>query len=458
MAKNKSLHDAARAKQDEFYTDIRDIENELRYYKQHFRDKIVLCNCDDPYESNFFKYFALNFNALGLKKLITTCYSGSPIAQQQLSLFEDNTPPIERTPHHVEITEFEDYNGDGRKDLLDIEYSLRNNRKNTWTKLQGNGDFRSAECIELLKQADIVVTNPPFSLLREYIAQLLKYNKKFLIVGNKNAVTYKEIFPLFMQNRMWMGIGFRGGNAYFKVPTDDVSRYAEGVYNSETERVKFRNCCWFTNLEHHRQNETIPLYCEYYRDPSKYPKYDNYDAIEVSKVSEIPCDYLPDYNLDKQEDNIIERTNERTNERTQRSITESWESQSPSLTSITQSNSKLSGARINTETPESTSLEQHGTRYSTAETSTNESSSGARCNGIMGVPITFLDKYNPKQFEIIGIAKRGAGDPALRTKVYSREDYSNYSDLNAGPVLVSNDGKLYNTYPRILIRRRREGE
>lgn len=230
MAKNANLNKASRQKNDEFYTRLFDIENELKHYKRHFAGKTVLCNCDDPFESNFFKYFAMNFNPLGLKKLIATCYVSSPIAGQQLALFDilplEEAVTESKHPHKIEITEVHDVNGDGAVDLSDVEYLLKN-AENTLTLLEGDDDFRSAECIEILKEADIVVTNPPFSLFREYVAQLMEYNKKFLIIGNQNAVTYKEIFPLLKENKIWFGYGFNGGNAYFSVPHD--VHYANGV-------------------------------------------------------------------------------------------------------------------------------------------------------------------------------------------------------------------------------------
>ena len=283
MAKNESLHAAMAAKNDEFYTRREDIDNELKHYKHYFKDKIVLCNCDDPYESNFFKYFASNFNFLGLKKLICTCYDSSPVAGQQLMLFP------QRNPYKIEISEVIDENGDGAVDLSDVEYLLKNN-KNTLKKLK-SGDFRSEECIELLKECDIVVTNPPFSLFREYVAQLMEHNKKFIIIGNKNAITYKEIFPLLKNNKMWLGYGFANGNAYFKVANPNKD-YATGVYDSDTGLVKFRNCAWYTNLDTTKRHEELILYKHY--NPEEYPKYDNYDAINVDKVADIPCDYFED--------------------------------------------------------------------------------------------------------------------------------------------------------------------
>ncbi|MBQ7705166.1 MAG: modification methylase, partial [Selenomonadaceae bacterium] len=289
---NKNLNDAAKAKKDEFYTQLEDIERELRHeeYKEFFKGKVVLCNCDDPYESEFFKYFAMNFNALGLKKLIVTCYAGSPVAQTELNF--DTGGIIDRKhrneyAYKVVINEFKDWNGDGREDLEDIkEYIL--SHRGSWERLQGNGDFRSAECIEILKEADVVVTNPPFSLFREYVAQLMQYNKKFIILGNKNAITYKEIFPLIQQNKIWTGYTKWAGGLWFvsEVPN---------VFDKEVEGVKLKNTAaiWFTNIPLKKYLEEIPLVCSYYENPERYPKYDNYDAIEVSKTAQIPYDYLP---------------------------------------------------------------------------------------------------------------------------------------------------------------------
>ncbi|MCL2841407.1 MAG: adenine-specific methyltransferase EcoRI family protein [Defluviitaleaceae bacterium] len=289
MAGNKNLNDSARNKQDEFYTQLSLIENELRHYKAHFTGKVVLCNCDDPYESNFFKYFAINFNFLGIKKLIATCYMGSPIASTQLTLFDDE--PIDdkttKTPHKIVISEVDDYNLDGRVDLLDVEYLLRN-EKNTLTRLQGDGDFRSKECIELLKQADIVVTNPPFSLFRDYMAQLTEYNKNFLIIGNLNAVKYKEILPLFMTDKVWLGNN--SGHYWFKVP--DTYEEKSTDFKIDETGQKWRrmgNICWFTNLDFEKRHEDMTLFRTY--SPEIYPKYDDYEAIEVSKTADIPCDY-----------------------------------------------------------------------------------------------------------------------------------------------------------------------
>ena len=312
------LNRAKKNKIDEFYTQMSDIEAEMRYYKQHFRGKVILCNCDDPYESNFFKYFAMNFNFLGLKKLIATSYSESPIAYEQLPLFEIKSLNLKNSdskpPYKVEITEVKDENADGAIDLSDVEYLLKN-RKNVLSLLRGNGDFRSDECIELLKEADIVVTNPPFSLFREYVAQLMEYEKKFIIIGSKNAISYNEIFKFIKENKIWLGNGFPNGNAFFRIPSQYSREWANGVYNPETGLVKFRNVGWFTNLDLEKRHEFITLYKHY--TPEEYPQYDNYDAIEVSKTAEIPYDW----------------------------------------------------------------------------------------DGIMGVPITFLDRYNPEQFEILGNEK-----------------------------------------------------
>lgn len=220
---NKNLNAAKTAKKDEFYTQLTDIERELQHYWPHFRDKVVLCNCDDPYESNFFKYFALRFNQLGLKKLICTCYDGSPVMGTELSLFAlDAQGEEKKVAYKVEITEVSDVNGDGAVNLADVEYLIQND-KNVLSSLQGNGDFRSRECIELLKQADVVVTNPPFSLFREYIGQLIRYEKKFLIVGKIMAITCKEIFPLIQTNKVWLGYGFKGDAAHFYSPYEDIA-------------------------------------------------------------------------------------------------------------------------------------------------------------------------------------------------------------------------------------------
>ena len=377
----KTLSTAKQQKKDEFYTQLSDIENELKHYKEHFRGKVVFLNCDDPYESNFFKYFANNFNHLGIKKLIATSYAKSPIAGTQLPLLEmEGLKPNGVQPFKVEINEVPDSDGSGSIDLIDVRYLLKHN-KNTATPLKGNGDFRSPESIALLKVSDIVVTNPPFSLFREYIAQLMEHDKKFLIVGSKNAITYQDVFRYIEKNKIWLGYGFAGGNAYFQTPyADDV--WASGVYNPDTGLVKFRNVGWFTNMDFDERHEDLVLYKKY--SPSEYPQYDNYDAINVNKVAEIPVNY----------------------------------------------------------------------------------------EGVMGVPITFLDNYNPEQFEIIGIAMTPAG-AHLRTKIYSKQiqvdkdgKESSVTKLNDGtavevPEPPSNktyykvEDKLYvKGYARVLIKRK----
>jgi len=308
---NKNLHKAHQAKKDEFYTQLVDIEKELKHYKDQFRGKVVYCNCDDPFESNFFKYFAANFNALGLKKLITASYVKSPIVGGQLPLFElEGLKPSGKEPFKIEIKEVLDTDSDGAINLDDVEYLLKHD-KNTATPLKGEGDFRSEECIEFLKKADIVVTNPPFSLFREYVAQLVEYDKKFLILGDQNAITYKEIFKLIKENKLWLGYD-NGGTKWFQVPDDyDITTESRKKIVNGVKYFSMGRILWFTNLDTTKRHEKLNLYKKY--TPEEYPKYDNYDAIEVSKVSEIPADY----------------------------------------------------------------------------------------NGVMGVPITFLDKYNPEQFQII---------------------------------------------------------
>ena len=300
MAGNSNLHMSRSDKADEFYTQLSLVENELKHYKAHFKGKTVLCNCDDPFESNFFKYFAMNFNSLGLKKLIATCYATSPVTGKEIDYYQDangqlsflpcpNAVPVgeKRRPYRVEITAVTDENGDGRVDLADVEYLLRN-KKNVLTLLDGDGDFRSAECVELLKQADIVVTNPPFSLFREYMAQLVQYKKQFLIIGNLNAVTYKEILPLFMADKVWLG--YNSGHYWFKVP--DSYKEKKTDFKIDENGQKWRrmgNICWFTNLDIDKHHENMTLFRNY--TPEAYPKYDNYDAIEVGRTVDIPCDY-----------------------------------------------------------------------------------------------------------------------------------------------------------------------
>ena len=400
-SKNSSLHRAKEAKADEFYTQLVDIEKELMHYTKEFEGKVVFCNCDDPYESNFFKYFAMNFNFHKLKKLICTCYDGSPVAGTQLDLFSN--PTEENNSKHaykVEITEIPDLNNDGAVDLFDVETLLKSDR-NVLSLLKGNGDFRSDECIELLKQADIVVTNPPFSLFREYVAQLVEYDKKFIIIGNQNAITYKEIFPLIMDNKLWLGPGFTNGNAYFRIPNKGAKEYAEGVFNDETGLVKFRNCRWFTNLDFKERHEPLVLYKHY--TPEEYPKYDNYDAINVDKVSDIPCDYFEDMGvpitfLDKhspEQFEIVDANTIRAN-----------------------NNIPVKPHGLIKDKEAAITLKNHLTkpeddtqfltdRQTDSGLLTHELSSGGRCNGIMGVPITFLDKYCPDQFEIVGEFNHG---------------------------------------------------
>ena len=287
--KNEDLRKANKAKKDEFYTQLSDIEKELNNYRKEFKDKTVFCNCDDPYESNFFKYFAMNFKFLGLKKLIATCYATSPVAYTQLSLFDVEGLKIEKKdskkPYKIEITEVEDSNSDGAIDLTDVEYLIKN-KKNTLTLLKGDGDFRSEECIELLKESDIVVTNPPFSLFREYVAQLIEYNKQFIIMGNTNALSYKEIFKLFKEDNIRTGYTNFNVGMFFFVP-DDTEKYHKIVDGKKMVRVA--TSCWFTNLPVKRHNEKLILFKKY--SPQSYPKYDNYDAININTYKDIPYDY-----------------------------------------------------------------------------------------------------------------------------------------------------------------------
>ena len=459
MAKNTDLNKAAKAKKDEFYTQLSDIEKELCNYRTYFAGKVVFCNCDDPYESAFFKYFAMNFNALYLKKLIATCYQTSPLrgtelqyyeeegGQQAFASFVDAVSPkdISRKTYKIEITEVKDENRDGRIDLADVEYLIKN-KKNTLTLLNGDGDFRSAECLELLQEADVVVTNPPFSLFREFIAQLVTYEKDFLIIGNINAITYKEVFPLIMQNRLWLGASIHSGDREFRVP-DSYPLNAAGCRVDAHGRkyIRVKGVRWFTNIDYDARHEDLILYKHY--TPEEYPRYDNYDAIEVGKTADIPCDYfehmgVPITYMDKYNPDQFEI------------IGADYQVAEP----VVLYNGKRGTGRFYlAEGVDKNAVNAHDSTDRQTDRCgdyTAASSSVGRCNGIMGVPITFLDKYNPDQFEIIGIAKRGAGDPALRSKVYTKADYPNYSDLNATPVLIGTNGIPKNTYPRILIRRR----
>lgn len=362
MAGNKNLAAAKANKKDEFYTQRVDIENELKHYKHHFAGKVVYCNCDDPYESWFFKYFAMNFNSLGLKKLIATSYDGSSVAGTELSLFEGEG---ESSAHKIIIDRpIEDFNGDGAVDDDDIRIYLQKFPPEVLVSDDGYkpGDFRSRQCVELLKEADIVVTNPPFSLFREYVAQLMAYDKKFLIIGHQNGIKYREIFPLIQQNRIWLGYGFKGGAAHFMSTYEDTATagdHKEGM-------IRVSGVVWYTNLDIGKRHESLDLYKTY--SPETYPKYENYDAINVDKTSDIPADYP----------------------------------------------------------------------------------------GAMGVPITFMDKYNPEQFEILGVGIAGLGLEAgvrpykLEHKLYRR----NIQHCGAvdGDLYMMIDGVVTVPYSRILIR------
>jgi hypothetical protein len=292
---NKSLNAAKNAKYDEWFTRIEDISDQINHFEDKFKGKTVFCNCDDPTYSNFWRYFHINFEYLGLKKLISTHYE----------------------PGNVQTYKMEYEGGND----IDFEYGKK-------TILKQNGDFRSDECIELLDQSDICATNPPFSLFIPFISQLIEHKKQFIVIGNVNAITYKEIFPLIQDKKIWLGVGFKNGNAYFRVPDNfDPSKYAKGVYDEQTKMVKFRNCTWYTNLDHAKRHEVLETPYLYSKKdtlyPELYPKYDNYDAIHIGKVSEIPMDY----------------------------------------------------------------------------------------EGVMGVPITYLDRHNPDQFDIVGVFNHGCDGP-----------------------------------------------
>lgn len=286
MANSNAVLKEARAnKKDEFYTRLEDIENEMRHYKQHFRNKVILCNCDDPFESNFFKYFVLNFNRLGLKKLIATCYTGSPIGGKQLSLFDVfEDAQNDYKPYKAIVTSVYDTTGDGGIDMLDIA-ELFKQGENSLEELEGNGDYRSPECLELMDEADIVVTNPPFSLFREFVATLMEHNKKFIIIGHQNAITYKEVFPYIKNNQMWLGYGFKRNCAHFVSPYQDTASDLDHVDGM----IRVSGVMWFTNLDIKKRHEEMILIRRY--DAESYQTYDNYDAIEVGKTTDIPFDY-----------------------------------------------------------------------------------------------------------------------------------------------------------------------
>ncbi len=402
---NRGLHAAKAAKNDEFYTQYIDIQKEVEAYLEFdpntFRGKVVYCNCDDPFESNFFKYFAANFNRLGLKRLITTSYDGSPIAGQ-LSLFPEysqgNGKRQKPKAIAVSLDHVKDEDGDGAIGIADVElFLMRNNAArialNATTQYQG-GDFRSPDCIALLVQSDIIVTNPPFSLFREYLAQLVEYKKDFLIIGNQNAITYTEVFRLIKENSLWLGVD-NGGTKWFQVKDDYEIQTASRI--RIVDGIKYfsmGSIMWFTNLDHGRRHQFLPLmtmaenlkFDRNMQGKVAYEKYDNYDAIEIPTYKAIPSDYA----------------------------------------------------------------------------------------GAMGVPITFLDKYNPDQFEILGWTRGTDEFEARPTKRYvnpkqvkSDGSVSNGGKLNTGPNLVrqtkptktyytadNTSGYLEQLYMRIIIRRK----
>jgi len=393
---NKNLTNAKRAKNDEFYTQFSDIQKEVESYLEYspdtFRSKVIYSNCDDPFESNFFRYFVLNFNKLGLKQLITTSYKPSPVANTQLGLFGDDKtltkskgrPKI--TANKFIINEVGDVDGDGSFTLEDIAKQLRTNKNNEWTPLEGDGDFRSDECVELLKQSDIVVTNPPFSLFREYITQLFEHKKQFLIIGNLNAITYKEIFPMIKENKVWLGNNARvnGGAMFYEIPEavanlDQVREIKTDEKGKKVYITRVQGVRWFTNLDHGRLHQPIPLMTGAdvikFSTNKEFEKYENYDAIEVSLVKNIPGDY----------------------------------------------------------------------------------------KGIMGVPISFLDKYSPEQFKIVGMCEN-EDLYKQKTKFYTSAECKQayldkfgkkgIYDLNASGVVIRN-GLREKVYQRVLIKHKK---
>lgn len=345
-AQNRNLHKAKDNKKDEFYTQLSDIERELKYYKHHFKDKVVYCNCDDPRVSNFFHYFSYNFEKLGLKKLITTCYKS-----QSMDLFSQNDS---EQAIYLEYTG--DKNGNFVPDPEEIGIK----------PLKGDGDFRSKESINLLKQADIIVTNPPFSLFREYVAQLIEHDKKFLIVGHQNAVSYKEIFKLIKENKMWLGYGFKGGAGHF------INKHYEDYATASDHQegmIRVSGVHWFTNLDINKRHEDLILYKNY--TPDEYSTYENFNAINVNKTKDIPVDY----------------------------------------------------------------------------------------DGFMGVPITFLDKYNPDQFEIIGLGISNSGIE-IGVQPYKEEHRKYRKEIQKrgavdGDLYMITNGIVDVPYARIIIKNKK---
>ena len=332
MGKSRELTKAGKAKKDEFYTQLTDIEKEMRYYEPHFVGKTIFCNCDDPEYSHFWLYFQLNFYRLGLKRLVSTHYDP------------------DKPSYKMEIVSTNTAKGDG------IQIGIPDYVK---TPLEGNGDFRSQECIDILKEADIVVTNPPFSLFSEYLTQLVEYEKKFIIIGNINAISYREVFPLIMENKVWLGASIHSGDREFRVP-DSYPLQASGwrVDGDGNKYIRVKGVRWFSNLDYDQRHEELILYKPY--TPEEYPKYVNYDAIEVGKTADIPCDYY----------------------------------------------------------------------------------------GLMGVPITFLDKYNPDQFEIVGNSQFLVRE--LSAEVRAKGDYAQIGRF----YIDRHDGTYKKMYERLVIRRR----
>lgn len=369
MAGNSVLRKANKEKKDEFYTKLADIELEMRNYLDAFKGKVVFCNCDDPYESEFFKYFAANFNFLGIKKLIATCYAGSPIVYTQLDLFGNTTISVtdvnSKKAYKIEINEVNDENGDGRIDLADVEYLIKND-SNILNLLSGDGDFRSQECRKLLEEADIIVTNPPFSLFREFMSVIEEYQKDFIVIGNTNALSYKEIFRLFKEDKIRTGCTNFNRGMFFLVPQDTEKFHKE---EDGQKYVRVSTSCWFTNLPVKKHNEMMTFFKKY--SPENYPKYENFDAINTDKVENIPVDY----------------------------------------------------------------------------------------DGIIGVPITFLDKFNPKQFEIIGLGIASSGleigvKPYTTSHKIYRKEVQKKGAVDGDLYLLDEDGHPQVPYARILIRKR----
>lgn len=463
---NSSLSAAKTTKNDEFYTQYADIQKEVNAYieydKDVFRDKTVLLPCDDPEQSNFTKFFAQNFERYGLKRLISTSYARNSKKSKYgidtyPSLFEEESPiyDADKSKSHgrIFVLDRTDVTGDGRVDYDDL----------TWEYLDGDGDFRSDEVKRLRDEADVIVTNPPFSMFREFLAWIVEADKKFLVIGNMNAITYKEVFPLIKENKIWLGYGFSHGNAYFGIPESASTEYASGVYDESTKLVKFRNCCWFTNLDHGRRHQPLSLMTmadnlkfsrhKEIRGKEAYDHYDNYDAIEVPYTDAIPSDYteclgVPVSFLDKYcpfQYKIIGAT-ESEGKGFSAGL---WNPESGISQATIKGDKVYKRLFIKKLAEERESYRRMIDAIVKMGIAPEEIT---YYSGIMGVPISFLDKYCPEQFEIIGQTQGDSGKE-LGLKPFDRALRELNSGLRDGQLYYMENGLPIKPYARVLIRK-----